>query len=190
MTSLSTSATYWDAQHAMNTWMLGASDPTEVLSLHGMNPRALRVLDIGIGTGEMSSKLCDLGNDVVGCDVSPVSLSKLDSRSRGILLDVLSEEQPFDVAIMHLVAQHLDDVELLYVLSNVRLTPTGILSVQWIDYECHQTFEYPMFSRSQDQMGHLFERSGKSMLSCLEVKSGCFGSDSGSRWRWLVGVAR
>ena len=80
------------------------------------------VLEIGCGTGRHTIRLIQQENNVTGVDLSEGMLGKAKAKVNGpritfVHADVLKDEipnGPFDVAIMSLVLEHIDDLDLFF----------------------------------------------------------------------------
>ena len=80
------------------------------------------VLEIGCGTGRHTVRLIEQGNNVTGVDLSEGMLDKAkakinSSRVTFVHANVLKDEipnGPFDLAIMSLVLEHIDDLDLFF----------------------------------------------------------------------------
>lgn len=131
--------TYWSTAHAdPENVVLSNSPPASVLVMHEVAVRPGQVvLDIGVGTGGMARHLHAQGCRVHALDITPVALEKVRDITEGQWLagDSLPEGR-FDLAICHLVAQHLNDEDLVAELGNVlkSLSPDGRLSMQFASH--------------------------------------------------------
>ena len=80
------------------------------------------VLEIGCGTGRHTIRLIQQGNNVTGVDLSEGMLDKAKAKINSprvtfVHADILKDEipnGPFDVAIMSLVLEHIDDLDLFF----------------------------------------------------------------------------
>ena len=80
------------------------------------------ILEIGCGTGRHTVRLIQQGNNVTGVDLSEGMLDKAKAKINGpkvtfVHADILKDEipnGPFDVAIMSLVLEHIDDLDLFF----------------------------------------------------------------------------
>ena len=80
------------------------------------------ILEIGCGSGRHTVRLIQQGNNVTGVDLSEGMLSRAktkinSSRVTFVHADFLKDEipnGPFDVAIMSLVLEHIDDLDLFF----------------------------------------------------------------------------
>lgn len=178
---------YWDDVHMRGDMeLLAGSLPADVFVTHGVTPRGLRVLDLGVGTGEMSTALCDLGNDVVSCDIAPLALKRVDARAKAIVTDGLLAERPFDMCLCHLVAQHLDDDELGALLRAIRLSPGGVISLQTAEFSPPPVVDYPLFSRAAEELESVFAGVGL-VVSEVSASAKLYqGEDAGAWWRWHI----
>lgn len=123
---------------SLKDWLTD-SDPEYVLSLLSVKDKIAPgkvVLDVGIGTGCMISRLVSLGLTVDALDISVVALDKVRSTVRHCYL--LSDELPvncYDLSLCHLVTQHVTDQDLIDELGKIlpALKPNGILAIQFAD---------------------------------------------------------
>ncbi|MCM2679978.1 methyltransferase domain-containing protein [Echinimonas agarilytica] len=102
--------------------------------------RPLRVLDVGVGMGQMALWFAEAGHDVVACDISDDMLNetKVAAIARGCLqtmsfvyagLDQLPELEKFDLVLCHAVLEWIEDHEsFIQHLAN-QLKPQGHLSL-------------------------------------------------------------
>ena len=80
------------------------------------------ILEIGCGTGRHTVRLIQQGNNVTGVDLSEGMLDKAKAKINGpritfVHANILKDEVPngpFDVAIMSLVLEHIDDLDLFF----------------------------------------------------------------------------
>lgn len=85
--------------------------------------KSRRVLEIGVGTGRHTKRLLDLGNEVVGVDLSEGMLAKARERLGGkslrllhgdimvLPMNELTRDGLFDAAISALVLEHIADLD-------------------------------------------------------------------------------
>lgn len=128
----------WNAAHAVHhEGALSGSDPKEVLDHHriaGHVRPGIVVLDIGIGQGGMAKHLVSQGCTVDSLDVSDEAAKTVAGTSRGFYLaddiDTLPSGE-YDMAISHLVAQHMCERNLRKQIANVfrALKPGGMFSL-------------------------------------------------------------
>ena len=127
---------HWRECHAASDeQMLSGSPPAYVLGIHEIVvPQGGTVLDIGIGLGEMARYLKEQGCHVHSMDITEEALDKVAdvTEARWLITDTLPAGM-FDLAICHLVAQHVSDDDLVPELRNVlqSLKPGAVLSIQF-----------------------------------------------------------
>lgn len=129
---------YWDKNHKQsNVRFLTGSKGKRVWSYLGVNPiEGISLLNIGLGTGRESFEANVRGVSVYGLDISDHAVLE------GVLANYLlkgwttSEELPdnkFDLAVSHLVAQHMTTIDLLEQMKNVlrSLKKEGVFAIQY-----------------------------------------------------------
>jgi len=126
---------FWDQKHKANSKLwLTCTKPEEVFQIHGIQLPApdTRILDIGIGNGDMHRYLVALGHNVWSEDISLVALKKV-RPGRGIRESEIHLHGPWDLVLCHLVLQHMNDKQIKRLLSQIYLTKTGIMSLQFAE---------------------------------------------------------
>ena len=103
----------------------------DLLSLKGLN-----VLEIGVGFGLSIKGFWDKGCNVYALDICEEAFSCVSSHIKGGFLHEEAEKLPegfFDLAICHLVTQHMSETDILkqfpYVIRSLK--PNGFLCVQF-----------------------------------------------------------
>jgi SAM-dependent methyltransferase len=130
---------WWNRAHERDHqyWLTG-SDGAEVWERLGVRSRlsqGVRVLNIGVGLGQDTRQLAAMGCEVHALDISPVALDRV----RGLAVTHLASDLDrlprdcFDVAMSHLVAQHMLDFDLLAQMKAVllSLTSSGVFAIQF-----------------------------------------------------------
>ena len=135
-----TTAAFWDEQHRdrRKDNLTGSTPEDELTNLRALTlvrPGA-RVLNIGVGLGDTTSALIAAGCRVSILDISPVALSRFDGQVEDAFLPEDLPRLPeryFDLALSHLVMQHMDDEALLQQMHHVvrSLAPGGIFAFQF-----------------------------------------------------------
>lgn len=138
---------WWDNCHHKDAderhqWMLTGSFGPEVwkrLNIETLLKPGAKVLNIGVGKGLCTKALVDLGCKVSALDISTHALDKVQTICERTYLHSQLPEMPknyFDVAISHLVTQHISNAALLEQLRGViaALTPQGIFGMQFLYY--------------------------------------------------------
>lgn len=174
---------FWDLQHSsVNVALLTHTPPDLVFLYHRISPPPCgkAVLDLGVGNGDMSKRLVSLGNSVTSCDVSGVALSKVDPAATVCFTNDLAGHGPFDLAIMHLVSQHVSDDDLVDLLSSIRLSKNGVISMQSINGGSPFQREFS-YRRTENQVIDIIERAGLFFHSCFAAD--CHISDT---WHWRI----
>ncbi|MGE3681521.1 MAG: class I SAM-dependent methyltransferase [Bdellovibrionales bacterium] len=130
---------WWDQAHSVDhpNWLTGSSGKEvwrRLAVLHRIRP-GTQVLNIGVGLGHCTHGLKERGCSVSALDISPVALSRVKSLVENSWLPEQLPHLPadqFDVAISHLVAQHMTDENLTDQLRHVirALKPDGVLAIQ------------------------------------------------------------
>lgn len=97
--------------------------------------RHLTVLNIGVGLGLCTRDLAALGCDVHAFDISPLALQRVtDVATTWLASDAARlPASTFDLALSHLVAQHMTNADLAAQLKAVirTLKPSGLLAMQY-----------------------------------------------------------
>lgn len=108
---------FWRRAHRenYNTWISG-TQPVEIWTrltvLHMLQHG--RVLNIGVGTGVCTRALAGLGLQVSALDIAPEALARIEDCATPYLAPNFSTlpERSFDLALSHLVAQHMGHADL------------------------------------------------------------------------------
>jgi len=109
----------------------------EFLNIDNKIKKGTKVLNIGVGTGRDTMLLhCQRGVEVSVLDISPLALKRVHRMAKGYLSENLESVLPsdyFDLAISHLVSQHMGDRELLHQFRNVirSIREKGIFALQF-----------------------------------------------------------
>lgn len=179
---------WWDGKHQLNhSWWLSGSPPQGIWDLLGIDhllvPGA-EVLEIGVGMGNGPKALLDRGCHVSVLDISSVAIAKVAEFAQGYLADDLSAltSPPalplncFDVALSHLVAQHMTDEDLTAQIHAVvrALKPTGLFALHFPSYvNPAQPFDETLrmakgggVCRSPERMEELAQAAG-AKVSCV-----------------------
>lgn len=131
---------YWEGRHLQNDpVMLTGFHIDEVWTWLNINnyliPTTI-VLNIGVGLGYCTKELWDLGLSVDVLDISHAAIGRVMDCSNNQYLSENIEKLPmnvYDLAVSHLVTQHIDDIELdrqiFYVLQSLK--KDGIFAMQF-----------------------------------------------------------
>lgn len=168
---------WWDRAHKNDSllWLSGYSGPSiwerlEVDSL--LRPGAV-VLNIGVGLGYCTHALSGRGCTIYALDISDIALNRVRSIATPWLADNAANlpSNTFDVAISHLVVQHMLDDALLPQMTAVinSLKPNGIFALQFAKYTAKQS-QNTRFT-SMDAKGGSVLRSVEEMES-MAIKAG------------------
>jgi SAM-dependent methyltransferase len=169
----------WEVAHAKKIALyLTDSNAGMVLEYHDVLHTVARgsgtFMDVGVGTGRMATHIARLPKwRLVMCDVSTTGLrnaeAKYEAKARRddhvALYPADLPHEGVDLAVAHLVAQHLDDGELTYLLRGIvgSLKTSGLASIQFAD--CSKSEDelvekfgpVPLHFRSVDEMAELVE---------------------------------
>lgn len=162
---------FWDTAHttADGHWLTG-SKGEHVFAVHGLTDllrSGTRVLEVGVGLGTVTRALVNAGCEVTCVDISNRALKAVDGLASAFFSDDLFELVPrraFDVAIHHLVAQHLHDSDLV---RHIRLccralAPGGVLSMQIAVPLCENPTDTDgIVLRSRVAVEELFAQAGE-----------------------------
>jgi SAM-dependent methyltransferase len=181
-------AGFWQKVHdEHDIRFLTFTPPDEVLRLHDLAPSNVSVLDIGVGNGDMSRHLVGLGNSVVCCDICDCALNKCSQDATKVLSENLKSVGPFDLAIAHLVFQHLDEADAIALLESICLSARGLISVQTLDMSMQAPPDYPLFARDDSACVEIFERSGLHVVSQVRCASDvAYDGDRAVPWSWTI----
>ena len=133
-------AQWWDECHSVDDthYLTGSKGSSVWNSLHIADrlTHGTKVLNIGVGLGQCTRSLCELGCVVDVLDISPVALERVADVVRAAWLPSQFEDMPiayYDVVISHLVTQHMMPDDLNGQLSCVMrsLNSTGVFAMQF-----------------------------------------------------------
>ncbi len=144
--------TFWDEQHEAKTFWIGGVAPEVALMAYGIDWRygaPERVMDIGIGNGQMIQYLLGVSQRVTAVDVSTIALARaMQLGARASESCHLSGAEPVDAAFCTLVMQHVDDNEVLRIINDVPLNRGGTLYVQFAT-----SVDVPKTRRMSEELG-------------------------------------
>ncbi|MDE3165079.1 MAG: methyltransferase domain-containing protein [Acidobacteriota bacterium] len=136
-----TTSEFWDEQHSIGHLgnLSGYSAEGELGDLrarHLVRP-GIKVLNIGLGMGYTTEHLIASGCEVSIHDISKVALKKFSGRVAGAYLPEDLPKLPtryFDLALSHLVMQHMCDEALVPQVRHVirSLAPAGVFACQFV----------------------------------------------------------
>lgn len=127
---------FWESKHEISDryWLTGSSLDF-INHYHKLGKRKLKnkkILEIGVGLGNLSRELLSYTEDLVCCDISEKALKNVsDKVTKKYLTTDLKEIEPVDLAISHLVFQHCVDDEVERIINDVVLKDDGIFSFQF-----------------------------------------------------------
>lgn len=131
---------WWNKHHSANDkfWLSGykGADIWQSLGISDYIRPGKIVLNIGIGLGHCTQELVNRQAIVHGLDISVVALEKVKSICAEVWVPSQLDKLPsdyFDLAISHLVTQHMNDSDLLDQIQAVirGLKPDGIFAMQF-----------------------------------------------------------
>lgn len=153
-----------------------STSPAALLELHGvkrhLSTRA-HFLDVGVGVGDMARYVSAYGATVDCLDVADRALEHVNGFIRAFYLDSEIEKLPradYDLALAHLVAQHMTDEMLERNLRHVyrALKPSGVYSLQFAgDSE-------PSIPPSPEATGHVTRTVAEATALC---ERSCTGAE-------------
>jgi SAM-dependent methyltransferase len=125
---------FWEEKHKNNDnyWLTG-STPENVLGLHkiDLNISGKKILDLGVGKGNLAHHLFSNKNEVFCCDISSDALEKVKNISKTYLTTDLDKIEPVDIGICNLVFQHCTDEEVQRIINDIKLKDDGFFSFQF-----------------------------------------------------------
>lgn len=132
---------WWDDAHQQNDlyWLSGTpgEEVWQRLAVRNYLTAGFDVLNIGVGLGQCTRGLVGLGCVVSVLDISDIAISRVhDVTADGWLDPNCLPTGRFDLALSHLVAQHMADLALEEQIEHVlrSLKSGGILAVQFADH--------------------------------------------------------
>lgn len=168
---------WWDRAHETDHayWLSGTAG-AEVWHrldvIDRLGPDA-QVLNIGVGLGRCTRALWLRRCNVSVLDISPVALARVDDIATGYLADDLASlpANRFDVALSHLVSQHMRDADLQDQIQHVvrSLKPGGVFAMQYATHRHGVAPDQPQSTdmakggsicRTEEGLAALVERAG------------------------------
>jgi ubiquinone/menaquinone biosynthesis C-methylase UbiE len=129
---------FWEDCHENNSirYLTGSTGKEiwQELKIEKMIYPSAKVLNIGVGTGQCTNDLKSVGVDVSALDISEKALFKVADICEEVFLPYTDlPYHYFDLAISHLVAQHMNDIDLIAQIKNVlpSLKRFGIFAIQF-----------------------------------------------------------
>lgn len=169
---------FWESKHrASDKMWLSGSTQEHIELYHGWFPKDSIVTEIGVGLGTVTLPMLRRGNRVSAVDICRRALSRVRSLALAEGIDLsrvpcyLSEDvhkaEPADVVLMHCVAQHVDDPELLRILREAKLREKGFFSVQQTYLKSHDGLERSLaapekmsYHRSREHLLAIIDKAG------------------------------
>lgn len=162
----------WDGWHSRGE--VESTSPEALLHLHEVviSP-GMVFLDVGVGVGAMAKAAVEWGAVVDALDVSEVAGQQLSGVVRRFYLAAEIEELPteeYDLALSHLVAQHMLDQELRQQSEHIyrALRPGGVFTIQFAGSDQGAA---DRLLPSTDCVGHMV-RSPDEAFQCLHHRPG------------------
>jgi len=127
---------FWEDKHKINDkyWLTGTS-LGEIKKLHQLTDEDLKnkkILEIGVGLGNLSNELVNYTENLICCDISEEALNNVNNKvSKKYLTKNLNNIEPIDLAICHLVFQHCTNSEIERIINDVTLSENGIFTFQF-----------------------------------------------------------
>jgi ubiquinone/menaquinone biosynthesis C-methylase UbiE len=130
---------FWEEKHKQEDiiYLSGVRGPMTLERLHVPNNlKGLKVLEVGVGLGHCTKYLHEHAGDLNCLDISEVALDRVKSFCTMKFLSTQLDQLPdncYDIAISHLVAQHMNDVDLQEQLLHVirSLNNKGTFAMQY-----------------------------------------------------------
>lgn len=171
--------TWWERHHREETevWRSPGTLGAEIWPRLGVSPRRGDVvLNIGVGSGQCTRDLHAAGCEVHAMDISPTALERVGDVAR--LYRPGAPLPPLDLALSHLVAQHMLDADLQAQISHVigALKPGGVFAIQFAvsTDACMDTRASAKgggVTRTHEHMTALAEAAGARVAAILERES-------------------
>lgn len=125
---------FWDTKHRTDDrlWLTGTTLDEYRAFYELPPPGGLAVTEIGVGLGVATRQLAQAGAVVTAVDVSPVALACVASwATRALLTLDLPAAPPADLALCHLVLQHVPEGEMARIFRELPLKPGGTFAFQF-----------------------------------------------------------
>jgi hypothetical protein len=127
---------FWESKHkAKKKFWLTGSSLLNIMNFHKLNEvdiKDKKILEIGVGLGNLSKELINYTDKLICCDISEKALSSVsDKVTKKYLTTDLNKIEPVDLAICHLVFQHCIDKEVERIINDVVLSDEGTFTFQF-----------------------------------------------------------
>lgn len=170
---------WWDTAHKSNIrqWLSGNGGPKlwDTLGIRNRVQPGAKILEIGVGTGADIGELVNIGiKDIYVLDICEAAVDKV----RDHVIDYWLAENfnhfpvnHFDLALSHLVSQHMSDEDLLVQMKHVirSLKPTGVFAVQYAECNEHSETQTGRHQRGVEFCGLVMN----SQLWFIKPVAGC-----------------
>jgi len=167
-------STFWEDNHKNNNvrFLTGSS----VRSVWGFLEiqkylRKMTILNVGLGLGRETEELYSYGVDVYGLDISQTAIDKYKQYLvEGYTDSSKLPKNKFDIAVSHLVAQHMNDFDLIEQIKNVlkSLKSYGLFAIQYASPIYLQVYREDL----QSQMMGLVRRTEEHMDRVVDLAGG------------------
>jgi 2-polyprenyl-3-methyl-5-hydroxy-6-metoxy-1,4-benzoquinol methylase len=179
---------FWEEAHQKNEelWLTGSylNQVWDPLNITSKLAPGLEVLNIGVGLGRDTAELKDKGVIVDALDISQTALDRVKTITRNQYLASHIRSLPsqaYDVAVSHLVTQHMNESDLIQQVAHVlrSLKPDGIFAMQFafIDETTEAYIQLEraynnIMSQPPEQRGHMFRTLNKMKVIVEDVCGG------------------
>jgi len=168
---------WWEANHKEEEPFLlsgtSGKDVWRVLDIQHIINANKKILNIGVGLGHCTRELNRIGAKIHALDISSIALKRVENYVEHAWFPSQLPDLPknyYDLAISHLVAQHMSDADLLYQIEYVvkSLKPGGFFAIQIAfpkqkDYQLIESFDTQKWGgvlRSLKHIHDLVEKAG------------------------------
>jgi 2-polyprenyl-3-methyl-5-hydroxy-6-metoxy-1,4-benzoquinol methylase len=155
---------YWEKMHTSKSirYLSGYSGRSiwHTLSINGFLKGVNTVLNIGVGLGMCTRDLALSGKKVYALDVSEEAIQSVKNVIvRGFTDPKLLPSDFVDMSICHLVAQHMNDFDLIELISNTLrcIKPDGILAIQFASPNGYQEYSETIKDQCEGTVRRTFE---------------------------------
>lgn len=172
---------FWEKKHFNKEkyWLTG-SKLVEIMSYHDLfdeiivkNNKKNKILEIGVGMGNLIKELKDYYGIIFGCDISEKALNNVKHlANKTFLTNELNKIPPVDLAICHLVFQHCDDEMVKFIIQNVNLSNKGTFCFQFAELQGEPNKilkknlggDNPMYYRSLNRIREIVNETNKKIV--------------------------
>jgi hypothetical protein len=127
---------FWEKHHESKDhyWLTG-STLNDIMRFHSLTPDDLKnkkILEVGVGEGNLILELKEYSEQIICCDISESALEKVKPYAlKTYLSPELNKIEPVDFALCHLVFQHCTNEEIERIIKDVNLNVDGVFSFQF-----------------------------------------------------------